>query len=168
MIEGRSAYVRSVVMPADGLSNVVIETLIRHMCRVPSAHSYIVWTHAGGHVRDASATARSSFAHRDAEFVFELKSIWSDKSEQVARANVEWAVEFFDELEQHSRRAYANYIDPLLTNWQEKYYGPSYARLLAVKEHWDPDGRFYFQQGIGSEYQPTRTVPLDISALNRT
>ena len=85
-----------------------------------------------------------------------------------ARRNVEWAYHFGEALAPHSRGAYANYIDPLLTDWPEKYYGPNYARLCQIKQAVDPDGIFAFQQGIGSPFRPQTAEPLDLSPLNRT
>jgi hypothetical protein len=134
----------------------------------PAPDSYIVWTHAGGQIKNSAATAASSFAHRDAQFVFELKSIWAKGAPRDAQKNIEWAISFFDELGAHAQGSYLNYIDPLLQDWQQKYYRSSYPALMLVKQQWDPEGRFDFQQGIGSLFQPTRTVPLDISALERT
>ncbi|WP_419694912.1 FAD-binding oxidoreductase [Mesorhizobium muleiense] len=35
--------------------------------------------------------------------------------------------------------------------WQESFWGPNYARLLAVKDKYDPGGLFYAHHGVGSE-----------------
>lgn len=36
-------------------------------------------------------------------------------------------------------------------NWQQSFWGSNYARLLAVKSHYDPDGLFFVHHGVGSE-----------------
>ena len=35
--------------------------------------------------------------------------------------------------------------------WQEAYWGPNYARLLTVKQKYDPAGLFFVHHGVGSE-----------------
>ena len=35
--------------------------------------------------------------------------------------------------------------------WQDSFWGPNYARLLAVKDKYDPDGLFVVHHGVGSE-----------------
>jgi FAD/FMN-containing dehydrogenase len=35
--------------------------------------------------------------------------------------------------------------------WRESFWGPNYARLLAVKDRYDPDGLFVVHHGVGSE-----------------
>lgn len=37
------------------------------------------------------------------------------------------------------------------TRWQADYWGSNYARLLAVKAKYDPDGLFFVHHGVGSE-----------------
>jgi FAD/FMN-containing dehydrogenase len=36
-------------------------------------------------------------------------------------------------------------------DWQQSFWGPNYARLLAVKDQYDPDGLFVVHHGVGSE-----------------
>jgi hypothetical protein len=166
-LSGRSAYIRSTMLGPGKLNTGVADICIQYLTDAPSLDSFTVWTHAGGKIREFGGDA-SSFAHRDAEFVFELKSIWDSSSPQDARANIEWAVDFFDALEIHSQGAYVNYIDPLLLNWQTQYYRHLYGRLMNIKGHWDSTGQFDFQQGIGSQFSPNRVRPLDISPLHNT
>lgn len=90
-----------------------------------------------------------------------------------ARANIEWAVDFFDALGEHGQGAYINYIDPLLVDWQKMYYRNEYDKLLAVQQRWNADGWLQFQQSIGSPYKTVpRKMPrrsaVDLSPLTRT
>jgi FAD/FMN-containing dehydrogenase len=36
-------------------------------------------------------------------------------------------------------------------DWQDAHWGPNYARLLRVKQAYDPDGLFFVHHGVGSE-----------------
>jgi FAD/FMN-containing dehydrogenase len=36
-------------------------------------------------------------------------------------------------------------------NWQRAYWGTNYARLLAIKDTFDPEGLFFVHHGVGSE-----------------
>ena len=42
----------------------------------------------------------------------------------------------------------SNFFEP---NWQQSFWGTNYARLLAVKAQYDPDGLFFVHHGVGSE-----------------
>ena len=117
------------------------------------------------HRRMRIATARSPS---------ELKSEWDSSQPLLARPNIEWAVDFFDELGEHSQGAYINYIDPLLLDWQKKYYRNEYeqarqgSRSLECKDGW-----LGFQQSVGSNYRTAprttpRIKPVDLSPLSRT
>jgi FAD/FMN-containing dehydrogenase len=44
--------------------------------------------------------------------------------------------------------AETNFFEPA---WQESFWGANYARLLAVKDKYDPDGLFFVHHGVGSE-----------------
>jgi FAD/FMN-containing dehydrogenase len=41
-----------------------------------------------------------------------------------------------------------DYAEP---HWQEAFWGDNYARLLAIKSKYDPDGLFFLHHGVGSE-----------------
>jgi FAD/FMN-containing dehydrogenase len=47
--------------------------------------------------------------------------------------------------------AYASESDFFEPNWREAFWGRHYARLLAVKDRYDPDGLFVVHHGVGSE-----------------
>ena len=41
-----------------------------------------------------------------------------------------------------------DYFQP---HWQDAFWGENYARLLAIKDKYDPDGLFFLHHGVGSE-----------------
>ena len=166
-VKGHAAYIKSVVMKKNQMHKAT-RVFMEHMAIRPSQDSYIVWTHTGGAIKDGPDTA---YPHRDAEVVIELKSLWDESNPQQTRANVQWAYNFFTDLEPYASGAYINYIDPLLPGWTKKYYGKNYSRLVNLKNEWDPTGFFDFQQGIGSKFEPGAPFPngdLDLSPLNWT
>jgi hypothetical protein len=165
LVKGRQAYIRSAFLPPRGFNSEVAKILPDFMRRAPSPDTLMVWSHCGGKVREV-ARDETAYWHRDAQFLWEVKAIWTNDYEMVD--NVDWAYAFGEALEPHMSGAYVNYIDPLLHDWQRHYYGGNYERLCAVKRHWDPTNFFRFQQSLGSDFQPSTTRPIDLSPLFRT
>ncbi|KAF0380386.1 FAD-binding domain-containing protein [Gigaspora margarita] len=44
--------------------------------------------------------------------------------------------------------SYQNYIDKELDNWQTRYYGSNFQKLVSIKRKFDPDNFFHFPQSI--------------------
>lgn len=47
--------------------------------------------------------------------------------------------------------AYVNECDYFQPSWQTAFWGPNYARLSRIKQHYDPAGLFFVHHGVGSE-----------------
>ncbi len=78
-----------------------------------------------GHEPDlAGGQARAKLVH---QAIAEMRKLAPNAGSYVSEAG------FFDE------------------NWQGKYWGPNYPRLLAIKQKYDPDGLFFVHHGVGSE-----------------
>jgi len=168
LVGSRSAYMKSLVVEPRRLGAKAARVIIDYMTRAPSADSFVVWTHAGGAISRVGST-ETSFWHRNIRFIPEVKAIWDQDKPAEARKNIEWSNEFFNALAKATgaKGAYVNYIDPLLADWQTKYYGDNYARLEQIKRMVDPHGLFDFQQGIGSPFDPEE-LSHDFSPLDRT
>ena len=162
VVGGKQAYIRSGYMAPRAMTQSAISTLTGFMTSAPSPDSLLVWTHTGGKVSTVAKTA-TSYWHRDARFLWEVKAIWS-ADDQLAQ-NVEWGYQLGEAMRPHDIGAYCNYIDPLLTNWQREFYGDNYDELVRIKKAWDPDKHFNFQQAIGSDFEPT---PGNFAPLFRT
>lgn len=166
LVNNKFAYIRSAMLKPHGMTPAIARTLQKYLSDPPSKDSFMVWTQALGKIA-AVKNPDTAFAHRDAGFVPEVKSIWDADRPGDMERNVRWAYDFFEEMSADATGAYVNYIDPLLHDWNREYYGANYDRLLAIKKKVDPDGLFRFQQGIGSKFNPPAEL-ADLSPLNRT
>jgi FAD/FMN-containing dehydrogenase len=71
----------------------------------------------------------------------------------VARSQAEAVTAAMDEIRKVAPRAgsYVWETDYFQPHWQQAFWGENYARLLAVKGKYDPDGLFFLHHGVGSE-----------------
>jgi FAD/FMN-containing dehydrogenase len=71
----------------------------------------------------------------------------------VARSEAEAVTAAMNEIRKLVPRAgsYVWETDYFQPHWQDAFWGENYARLLAVKAKYDPDGRFFVYHGVGSE-----------------
>lgn len=168
-VDGKSAYIRSTILPKGGMNQDVAKVIMKYIGNAPSPDSFAVWTLTGGKIADVAPDATAYF-HRTARFVPEIKSIWNRDKPGDELANVEWAYKFFEDLAKagHATGAYVNYIDPLQHDWARLYYGDNYKRLCEIKKKADPHNLFNFQQGVGSTFNPPPPPLTDLSPLNRT
>ena len=167
-VENRSAYIRSLIVPPGGMGAKTAKVFIKYMDTAPSSESFAVWTMLGGKIEER-APEDTAYVHRYARFVPEIKSIWNREQPADERPNVQWAYDFFEELREVSAAtgAYVNYIDPLLHDWAEMYYGDNYERLTDIKQKVDPHDVFCAQQSVGSSFNPSAQL-TDLNPLNRT
>ena len=101
----------------------------------------------GGMVNDEKLGSKSSYAHRDQNYLSELQTYWeSDSREEKMLAS-------FEEVQQllfnnGIKSQYRNYPDIHFINYQQAYYGNNYSRLQKVKLKFDPENIFNYAQGI--------------------
>ncbi|MFD7713165.1 FAD-binding oxidoreductase, partial [Streptomyces sp. NPDC059786] len=161
-IAGRHGYIRSGHLPPHSLTPAVVDILLHFMARSPSRESVMMWSHVGGAVSRAPVEA-GACAHRDSRLQYVMKAIWREES--ATRSNVSWAYDFGEALRPYVTGAFVCQLDPLQTHWRSMYYGAHADRLLDIKRRFDPDGFFRFRQSVDSPFEPTGTLPLDLSAL---
>lgn len=161
-VGGKQAYIRSGFMPPKAFKPQTIKTLTDFMTSAPSPNSLLVWTHMGGKIEKVKPEA-TAFWHRKARFLWEVKAIWANDDQLLQ--NVDWGYQLGEAMKPNDVGAYVNYIDPLLSNWKEEFYGGNYNELVRIKKEWDPKNRFTFQQAIGSPFEP---IPGNYAPLFRT
>jgi FAD/FMN-containing dehydrogenase len=108
----------------------------------------IAFETAGGAIGRPQSPA--AFAHRDIRYVVQYQARWKPGAgDAVADANIAWTQATYDSVRPWlSGNAYQGYADPKLSDWQQQYYGASFARLKEVKRKYDPDNVFRYAQSI--------------------
>jgi FAD/FMN-containing dehydrogenase len=102
----------------------------------------------GGAIADVSSTA-TALPLRSATYLAQEFVTFGTLSQAGVNANQTWLNSLWQGLRPSvSGYAYVNYIDPQLSDWQNAYYGSNLARLVQVKQTYDPDDAFHFAQSI--------------------
>ena len=100
------------------------------------------------------------YANRDALYDCFPISIWDDPAEDTAR--IRWARELWDAMRPFSTGGvYANNLGEEGLERIEAAYGENYARLLALKNKYDPTNFFRMNQNIKPEPEATSDAPID-------
>lgn len=101
----------------------------------------------GGKISDPELEKESSFAHRGSPYLSELQTYWSKEKdgERMITAYKE-ARDIF--LTNGVDKQYINYPDLGFPDWEKAYYGTNYQRLQKVKEKYDPENVFRYEQSI--------------------
>lgn len=134
---GLGVYVRS------GFLNDLPEGLISEFIRVAKAAPpwwdgiYFGWL--SGAVERVAPTA-TAYWNRGAQFEFILSAVWTDHSQDAA--NVALMEKTWEPMQPYTRGYYVN-TEPSATEQRLRAtYGDNYARLVALKNRYDPDNLF--------------------------
>ena len=131
----------SAPLPDAGIEALVAQAAA--MAQADGVGSYI-FDHMGGALGRVASDA-TAFPHRDALFSLEYAAARLDGHTYDAT----WPNAMRSTMSAWSSGgAYVNYLDPLLTNWQQAYYGDNYARLQQVKKAYDPTRVLSMAQGV--------------------
>ncbi len=132
------------------LDDQAIGLIVEHLGRCPSPGSAIAIEQFGGAVcrigKDDTA-----FNHRDARYNLLIVGIWPDPS--AGEENVKWVRDLWDAMAPYSSGGvYVNYLGQESDEGSgriEAAYGPEkYARLVALKNKFDPTNLFRLNQNI--------------------
>jgi FAD/FMN-containing dehydrogenase len=150
---GIRAYMKAEFLPE--LSDEAIAKLAAGGARRPGAHVQLLLEPMGGAIArvDADATA---LGRRDIPWCFHALSMWVEPDAATADAHVAWARELAEDMRPHTvDGVYLNYTSDTGDERVRSSYGPEkYARLVAIKDEYDPANMFRLNQNI----RPSVTV----------
>jgi FAD/FMN-containing dehydrogenase len=142
---GHRNYLKTNYLTA--LSDDAIDTLVEQYRRVPAPFSHIVVEHMGGAVGrvDRDATA---YNYRDAQYNFLIVGIWPDAAEDAR--NLQWIRGLWQAMQPFSTgHIYVNYESDVGADRVQAAYGAAkYARLVALKNTYDPTNLFRLNANI--------------------
>jgi FAD/FMN-containing dehydrogenase len=129
------------------LPDAAIDCMVEHFASVPSHRSTAVIEHLGGAVGRIGPDA-TAFNHRDREFNFSIISMWTDPA--ATDANVNWTRAYWEAMQPFATGGvYVNYLGDEGHDRVVAAYGAAkYARLLALKNAYDPINLFRLNQNI--------------------
>ena len=128
------------------LSDDAIATMMEHAPRMRSPLSSFYLQHLDGQIARSDST-RAAFGHRDGLFDFAILTVWRDPSETAE--HVAWASEFFDAMQPHAHGVYVNNLGTEGADRVKAAYAPdTYAKLVALKDTYDPGNVFHLNQNI--------------------
>jgi FAD/FMN-containing dehydrogenase len=136
----KTAYLR-------GLDDATIDTLIEQAGTMRSPMSAVHIHHVEGAVSRVNADA-TAFGHRDAPFILNVIGMWANPEEN--DHHVAWTRQFARAVEPHSTgAAYVNFLgDEGEARVKAAYGDGKYARLVALKNSYDPKNLFRLNQNI--------------------
>ena len=133
----------------NSLSEGVIDAAIEYAGKLPSPQCEIFIASLGC---AASRPEPESMAYssRDANYVLNVHGRWDLAEDD--EACISWAREFFAKTKPYaSGGAYINFLTQDEAERTESAYGPTFARLHAVKKKFDPNNLFRMNQNIKPE-----------------
>ena len=141
---GLQFYMKAGLM--NEVSDDAIDTLLANYEKAPSKRNVVAVEHLGGAINRVGED-ETAFVHRNTRYDLELISVWEHDSE--ADSNIRWTRQFWQNMGPFfSGGVYVNY----LTNDEKERianaYGPSYERLVALKNKYDPANLFRLNQNI--------------------
>jgi len=139
---GQQVFLKSANLIA--LSDDVIDIVLRYATQPTSPLSFVAFNSWGGAISRVPEDA-TAFGHRDSAFSIYIFTLWSDPADR--ERHLAWARSFRSELQPSTNGVYVNELD-LEGRVQEAYPPPTYARLVEVKNRYDPTNFFRMNQNI--------------------
>ncbi len=142
---GRRYYWKSEYLP--GISDAAIDTCIAHAPDASKPYSAALLFQLGGAISRIDANANAA-AHRDAAYVLNIQAAW--EAPQETDRYTTWAREFWEAMQPFSTGGvYVNFLsDDEGGDRVRAAYGDRYARLVALKNQYDPTNLFRSNQNI--------------------
>lgn len=124
----------------ENLTDGAIDTMVEFVPRMVGGLSAAYFDPAGGAIGDVAVTA-TPYAGRTARYGFHVLAGWSEESED--EAVMSWASDFHTAMSAHATGGvYVNLIADDEADRVEASYGENHARLVALKQKWDPTNVF--------------------------
>lgn len=128
------------------LSDDALDVVLRYAAGVPTPHCEIFLGLIGGRANEPAPDA-TAYPHRDIQFAMNVHGRWLDAADD-ARVTA-WAREFFGAAAPHAAGSvYVNFLTQDEAARVREAYGANYDRLVRVKQRYDPQNLFRYNQNI--------------------
>lgn len=144
---GVRAYMKAEFLPE--LNDEVIGKLAEHGARRPGPLVQLLLEPMGGAISRV-ATGDTALGVRDVPWAYHALSMWMEPDEATADAHVAWARNLSGDLAGHTTAGiYLNFTSDEGDERVRAMYGADrYAKLVALKDRYDPENVFHLNQNI--------------------
>lgn len=108
---------------------------------------FLIFDASGGAVADVPTNA-TAYSHRDKIMFCQGYGIGIPELSQHTKDFVGGIIDTIQNGSARTLTTYPGYVDPLLNNAQESYWGPNLDTLQAIKTQWDPNDIFHNPQSV--------------------
>jgi hypothetical protein len=145
--KGIRAYVKAEFL--DGLGDEAIAKLVDHGARRPGPLVQLLLEPLGGAVA-RTAEADTALGRRDVGWVYHALNMWMDPGPEAYETHMAWGRDLQADLAAHTvPGVYLNFTsDSGLERVRSSYGEDRYARLVALKDRYDPGNLFRLNQNI--------------------
>lgn len=144
---GTHAYMKAEFLP--DLDDEVIDKLARHGALRAGPMAQLLLEPLGGAISRVD-TSETALGVRDAPWCYHALALWAEPDEATATAHTSWARELAQDLAPHTTAGvYLNFTSDTGDERVREMYGAArYAKLVALKDRYDPDNAFRLNQNI--------------------
>ncbi len=144
---GVRAYMKAEFLPE--LSDEVIDKLTRNGGARPGPLVQLLLEPMGGAISRV-ATGDTALGVRDVPWCYHALALWMEPDEETADAHVAWARNLSSDLSAHTTAGvYLNFTSDEGDERVQAMYGEDrYAKLVALKDRYDPENVFHLNQNI--------------------
>lgn len=128
------------------LNDKLIETILKHNATKPSPLSPVLFFHMHGVAAEVNPD-ETAFGLRQKQWDIDIISQWTDPSED--ENQIKWTRDFWNDIEPLSNGVYVNHLDSDDgASRVRAAYGNNYERLVTLKNKYDPQNIFHFNNNI--------------------
>ena len=128
------------------LSDEVIDLALEYVATLPDPQSEVFFAQVGG-AQSRVPDDATAYQGRSAAYVMNVHGRWSDASQD--ETCIAWCRDLWNAMAPHSTgEAYVNFMTEDDGGRVESAYGSSYARLVELKNRYDPGNLFRMNQNI--------------------
>ena len=128
------------------LSDAVIDLALEYVATLPDPQCEVFFAQVGG-AQSRVPDAATAYQGRSAAYVMNVHGRWSDASQD--DTGIAWCRDLWNAMAPHATgEAYVNFMTDDESGRLESAYGSSYARLVTLKNQYDPGNLFRMNQNI--------------------
>lgn len=144
-ITDKPEYKSTGAFAMEPLPQEAVKTIVDTLQNTPSQLLNVLLFSMGGAVKDKKPTDTAYF-YRDAKFFLSYNTQWLEEKEGARQlAEVD---QLRQRLTPYTEGDYVGNPDSSLKDYLEVYYGGNVPKLECVKRKYDPQNRFWYEQGV--------------------